>query len=66
MPAQKLGDGLTSAEFGLRLRYEITRQFAPYLGISWTGAIGKTADYVRAAGDSPHQGGLVIGIRAWF
>jgi len=66
MPAQRLGGGLDNAELGLRLRYEITRQFAPYIGVSWTWAAGKTADYVRAAGDSPHQRSGVIGIRSWF
>jgi copper resistance protein B len=66
MPVQRLGDGLNNAELGLRLRYEISRQFAPYVGISWTWAAGKTADYIRAAGDSPHQRSIVIGIRAWL
>ena len=66
MPAQRLGAGLDSAELGLRLRFEVTRQFAPYLGYSGTWATGRTARYVRAAGDSPHQHSLVIGIRAWF
>jgi copper resistance protein B len=66
MPAQRLGSGLNNAELGLRLRYEITRQLAPYVGFSCTWTAGKTADYVRAAGDSPHQRSLVIGIRSWF
>ena len=66
MPAQRLGSGLNTAELGLRLRYEITRQFAPYLGVSWTWAAGGTADYIRAAGDFPHQRSIVLGIRSWF
>jgi copper resistance protein B len=66
MPAERLGDSLNHAELGLRLRYEITRQFAPYVGLSYTWATGKTADYVRAAGDSPHQRSIVLGIRSWF
>ena len=66
MPAQRLGDGLNSAELGLRLRYEITRQCAPYGGVSWNWAAGKTARYLRADGNSPRQRSIVIGIRSWF
>jgi copper resistance protein B len=66
MPAQRLGDSLTTAELGLRLRYEITRQFAPYVGVSWGWATGKTAQYRRADGEPPHQRSFVIGIRSWF
>lgn len=66
MPAQRLGAGLNSAELGLRLRYEITRQFAPYAGFSYSWAVGRAADYVRLAGDSPHQRAIVIGVRSWF
>ena len=66
MPAQRLGASLNNAELGIRLRYEITRQFAPYVGFSANSAAGKTADYIRAAGDSPHRRSLVIGIRSSF
>jgi len=66
MPAQRLGAGLDTAELGLRLRYEITRQLAPYIGFSCSWAGGRTARYVRAAGDDPHQRSLVIGVRSWF
>lgn len=66
MPAQRLGDSLTTAELGLRLRYEITRQFAPYIGVSWGWAMGKTAQYRRADGQAPQQRSFVIGIRSWF
>ena len=66
MPAQRLGAGLNNAELGIRLRYEITRQFAPYIGFSCNWGTGKTADAMRAAGDSPHQRGIVTGLRSWF
>lgn len=66
MPVERLGPGLTSAELGLRLRYEIRRQLAPYVGLSWTWAAGKTATYARADGESPRQRGVVVGLRAWF
>jgi len=66
MPAQRLGPGLDSAEIGLRLRYEIKRQFAPYIGFSATWATGKTAGYFRASGDIPQQCSIVLGIRSWL
>jgi len=66
MPVQRLGAGLDTAELGLRLRYEIRRQFAPYLGISWNWAAGETARYVRKEGMAPHQRSIVMGVRAWL
>lgn len=61
-----IGAGLTDAEMGLRLRYEITRQVAPYIGVSWARAIGDTADLFRARGGDPGQTALVMGVRLWF
>ncbi len=62
----RVGSGLSNAEFGLRLRYEITREFAPYIGVSYDRRLGKTADYVRAAGEDPETLSLVAGIRTFF
>ncbi|MEQ1930645.1 MAG: copper resistance protein B [Parvularculaceae bacterium] len=61
-----VGSGLSTAEIGARLRYEIRREFAPYAGLDWTRAIGKTADFARAAGDDPDALSLVAGIRFSF
>lgn len=66
MPMERFGPGLNSAELGLRLRYEIKREFAPYVGINWTWAAGRTADYARADGHDPTERSLVAGIRFWF
>jgi copper resistance protein B len=60
------GSGLSSAEAGLRLRYEIRREFAPYLGIHWERVYGNTADFVEDEGDSVDELQLVVGFRAWF
>ncbi len=60
------GSGLSTADVGLRLRYEIIRQFAPYVGVSWTRAFGNTADFVRSDGGSRSQTSLVAGVRFWF
>ena len=60
------GSGLSKAELGLRLRYEIRREFAPYIGISYERKFGGTADYSRAAGGGAESTSFVVGIRAWF
>ena len=65
-PQRGTGAGLSSLEAGLRLRYEITRQFAPYVGVSWERAFGDTADYRRAAGEGRSDASLVAGVRVWF
>ncbi len=64
--ARGIGAGLGDAEAGLRLRYEITRRFAPYLGIDWQRAFGKTADLRRALGEEAHDTRLLAGVRLWF
>jgi copper resistance protein B len=61
-----LGSGLSSAVAGLRLRYEIRREFAPYVGIEWAGKYGGTADYARAAGTEARETRFVAGLRFWF
>ena len=60
------GSGLNNLEFGVRLRYEIQREFAPYVGISLDKSFGETAALVREDGGSPTQVRLVLGVRAWF
>lgn len=61
-----IGSGLSDVELGLRLRYEITREFAPYIGINWSSKIGKSADYSRADGENVANTHWVVGLRAWF
>ena len=61
-----LGAGLSDLALGLRLRYEFSRQFAPYIGVEWTDTYGDTADYRRAAGDNTSDTQFVAGLRFWF
>jgi copper resistance protein B len=61
-----IGAGLSDAEFDLRLRYEIVREFAPYIGISHSSKFGRTARFARADGEDPSATTFVVGIRAWF
>lgn len=60
------GRGLNNIEFGLRLRYEIRREFAPYLGVSFDRSFFGTADLVREEGGDPRQVRFVAGARMWF
>lgn len=66
VPENRLGAGLTDAELGLRLRYEIRRQFAPYVGVSYVAQTGRTADFTRAEGKDPSSTSFVAGVRVWF
>jgi copper resistance protein B len=65
-PARLVGAGLTDLRAGLRLRYEIRRELAPYIGLAGTWRIGGTADRARAAGYAADERGLVLGVWAWF
>jgi copper resistance protein B len=60
------GSGLNNLEFGFRLRYEIRREFAPYVGISLDRSFGETATLVRLDGGDPSQVRFVAGVRMWF
>ncbi|HRK62786.1 MAG TPA: copper resistance protein B [Terricaulis sp.] len=61
-----LGAGVTDASVGLRLRYEISRRFAPYVGVEWESALGETRNIRRAAGDDIETKRAMIGVRTWF
>lgn len=61
-----VGSGFNNIQLGYRLRYEIRRQFAPYMGISWNRKLGKTADFTRDEGGRASTFGLVGGVRLWM
>lgn len=65
-PERHTGVGFTEVEIGLRLRYEIDRQFAPYVGVTWWRAVGETSGLRRRAGEDVSVAAVVFGIRAWF
>ena len=58
--------GFTHIETGLRLRYEISRKFAPYIGVSYESALGATANRIEANGGDPDTTAFVAGIKGWF
>lgn len=61
-----IGSGLADAEVALRLRYEIRREFAPYVGVVWSRQFGETADLAHAAGHDTNDVQFVAGLRVWF
>ncbi|WP_077147855.1 copper resistance protein B [Sphingopyxis sp. KK2] len=66
VPATGTGSGLSDVELGLRLRYEVVKEFAPYVGVEWARKFGDTARFARAAGDDAGGVSFVMGVRAWF
>ena len=65
-PEREIGSGLSDISAGLRLRYEVTRQFAPYIGVTWSRQFGETADFTRIRGRGQSEVQAVAGIRVWF
>lgn len=65
-PARRIGSGLSDLDSGIRLRYEFTRQLAPYIGFAWTRRFGRTAALARAARQSVNENQVVAGVRWWF
>jgi copper resistance protein B len=65
-PELGIGTGVSAVEGGLRLRYEIRRELAPYVGIAWERKLGGTADFARVAGEDVRDWQWVVGVRAWF
>ncbi len=61
-----VGSGLANTEVGLRLRYEILREFAPYIGVTWNRSYGNTADMLHEEGEDREEARFVAGIRMWF
>jgi len=65
-PARSVGNGLSELDTGLRLRYEINRKFAPYIGVAYNGKFGDTATFVRQEGGIVNDVRFIFGIRVWY
>lgn len=65
-PERRIDAGLSTGELGVRLRYEVRREFAPYLGVVWHRRFFGTADYAAAAGERSSSARLVVGVRFWI
>lgn len=64
--ARGIGSGIADLKLGLRLRYEIRREIAPYIGVVWGRKLGQTADFARAEGSRVTDKQIVAGVRIWF
>ncbi len=65
-PERRIAAGLATGEVGVRLRYEVRREFAPYVGVVWNRKFFGTADYAEAAGDRVNAARLAVGVRFWM
>ena len=66
VPQYGIGTGFTAMELGVRLRYEFSRKFAPYIGIGWEAALGETRDIVQSGGGDPEKTVFIAGVRFWY
>ncbi len=66
VPELGIGSGFDTLELSARARYELARNFAPYLGVAWERKLGGSADMARLEGEKPSVVSFVIGLRAWF
>jgi copper resistance protein B len=62
----QVGQGLNYSDLSLRLRYEIKREFAPYLGVNWLRSFGESEDLIRRNGGAADELAFVIGVSIWF
>jgi copper resistance protein B len=62
----ELGAGITDFELGARLRYEFTRNVAPYIGVNWDRKVGQTATIARNSGEAVSSVSFVAGVRLFW
>ena len=65
-PSRGIGTGLSELDTGLRLRYEISRKFAPYIGFAYTQTFGETATFTQEGGGIRHDPRFIFGVRVWY
>jgi copper resistance protein B len=65
-PGRRVGSGLSDIDAGIRLRYEISRKLAPYIGVAYAGRFGQTAHFARQEGEGAGAVQFVFGVRSWF
>jgi copper resistance protein B len=65
-PARMIGAGLSDLDTGVRLRYEITRKLAPYIGMTYENKFGDTARFARLVGEPSSDMRFSAGVRIWF
>lgn len=65
-PERGLGSGVSDVTAAVRLRYEIRREIAPYLGVEWVRKYGETKEFAVASSEDPSDTRVVVGLRFWF
>jgi copper resistance protein B len=65
-PGRGIGTGLSDLDAGVRVRYEIGRKLAPYIGFAYSGRFGETAALSRQAGTPVAEPRFVFGLRIWY
>lgn len=66
VPELGIGSGFTDAALGLRLSYDVVREFSPYIGVEWQGSLGDSRNLAKAAGEDPDATVFLIGFRSWY
>ncbi|HEV7514654.1 MAG TPA: copper resistance protein B [Candidatus Acidoferrum sp.] len=64
--SRQIGSGFSDLDAGVRLRYEISRKFAPYMEFAYSGKYGNTARYSRQLGETTCDYRFVFGLRLWI
>jgi len=65
-PSRGVGSGISELDAGLRIRYELSRKFAPYIGFAYTGDYAQTASFTREEGGNPEDPRFIFGVRLWY
>lgn len=66
VPEPGIGSGISKGEAGVRLRYEIRPEFAPYVGVQYERAFGDTARFRRSEGEDVGGWNVLVGVRVWY
>ena len=65
-PQRELGSGLADLDLGLRLRYQLVNGVSPYIGLTWKGNLGNTADMIESRGEEASDLRVLLGLTLWF
>lgn len=65
-PSRAIGTGLSEIDTGLRIRYEFSRKFAPYVGVAYNQKFGQTADFAQQQGEIMRDLRFAFGLRVWY
>jgi copper resistance protein B len=64
--AKQTGSGFSDIDSGVRIRYELTRKFNPYIGWAYAGKYGGSAGYTRQSREATSNSSFLFGLRVWY